>query len=162
MIAYKYVKNVDIARMAFGQSVSVSPVQLLTAAAAAVNGGELLKPHVISAYLDDNGEVVQSFEKEVVGTPISEETSAAMRQLLENAVENGGGRNAYIAGYRHRRQDRHGAEVCGRQGQPRQAHLLVPGLCADGRPGDRPAADRGRTVRPAPITAPPSPRPTRA
>ena len=100
MIAYKYVKNVDIARMAFGQSVSVSPVQLLTAAAAAVNGGELLKPHVISAYLDDNGEVVQSFEKEVVGTPISEETSAAMRQLLENAVENGGGRNAYIAGYR--------------------------------------------------------------
>ena len=100
MIAYKYVKNVDIARMAFGQSVSVSPVQLLTAAAAAVNGGELLKPHVISAYLDDNGEVVQSFEKEVVGTPISEETSASMRQLLENAVENGGGRNAYIAGYR--------------------------------------------------------------
>ena len=100
MIAYKYVKNVDIARVAFGQSVSVSPLQLLTAASAAVNGGELLKPHIVKEILNDEGEIVASFGKEVVGNPISAETSAIMRELLENAVENGGGRNAYIAGYR--------------------------------------------------------------
>ncbi|MGI5883991.1 MAG: penicillin-binding transpeptidase domain-containing protein [Candidatus Spyradocola sp.] len=100
MIAYKYVKNVDIARVAFGQSVSVSPVQLLTACSAAVNGGELLKPHIVKEILTDEGEVVESYGKEVVGNPISEETSAIVRELLENAVENGGGRNAYIPGYR--------------------------------------------------------------
>ena len=100
MIAYKYVKNVDIARVAFGQSVSVSPLQLLTAASAAVNGGELLKPHIVKEVLNDEGETMGSYGKEVVGNPISAETSAIMRELLENAVENGGGRNAYIAGYR--------------------------------------------------------------
>ena len=100
MIAYKYVKDVDIARVAFGQSVSVSPVQLLTACSAAVNGGELLKPHIVKEILTDEGEVVESYGKEVVGTPISEQTSAIVRDLLENAVENGGGRNAYIPGYR--------------------------------------------------------------
>ena len=100
MIAYKYVKNVDIARVGFGQSVSVSPVQLLTACAAAVNGGELLTPHIVKEILTADGEVVESYGKQVRGNPISEETSAIMRQLLENAVENGGGRNAYIPGYR--------------------------------------------------------------
>lgn len=100
MIAYKYVKDVDIARVAFGQSVSVSPVQLLTACAAAVNGGELLTPHVVKEILNDDGEIVESYEKQVRGNPISEETSATVRELLENAVENGGGRNAYIPGYR--------------------------------------------------------------
>ena len=100
MIAYKYVKNVDIARVAFGQSVSVSPVQLLTACCAAVNGGELLRPHIVKEITDSDGTVLASFEKEVVGNPISKETSDKMRALLENAVENGGGRNAYIPGYR--------------------------------------------------------------
>ena len=100
MIAYKYVKNVDIARVAFGQSVSVSPIQLMTAAGAAVNGGELLKPHIVKEILNDEGEIVESYGKEVVGNPVSAETSETMRRLLENAVENGGGRNAYIAGYR--------------------------------------------------------------
>ena len=100
MIAYKYVKNVDIARVGFGQSVSVSPVQLLTACAAAVNGGELLTPHIVKEILTADGEVVESYGKQVRGNPISEETSAIVRQLLENAVENGGGRNAYIPGYR--------------------------------------------------------------
>ncbi len=100
MIAYKYVKNVDIARVGFGQSVSVTPVQLLTACAAAVNGGELLTPHIVKEILTTDGEVVESYDKQVRGNPISEETSAIVRQLLENAVENGGGRNAYIPGYR--------------------------------------------------------------
>lgn len=100
MIAYKYVKNVDIARVAFGQSVSVSPVQLLTAASAAVNGGNLMKPHIVKEILSDEGEIIESFGAEVVGNPISAETSETIRVLLENAVENGGGRNAYIPGYR--------------------------------------------------------------
>lgn len=100
LIAYKYVKNVDLARMAFGQSVSVSPIQLLTAASAAVNGGELLKPHIVKTVMSTEGEIIEEYGKEVLGTPISAETSQTVRELLENAVENGGGRNAYIAGYR--------------------------------------------------------------
>ncbi len=100
LIAYKYVKNVDLARMAFGQSVSVSPLQLLTAASAAVNGGELLRAHIVKSVTDQDGTIIEEYGKEVIGTPISEATSQTMRELLENAVENGGGRNAYVAGYR--------------------------------------------------------------
>ena len=100
LIAYKYVKNVDLARMAFGQSVSVSPIQLLTAASAAVNGGQLLRAHIVKRVESTEGEIIEEYGREVLGTPISAETSQTIRELLENAVENGGGRNAYIAGYR--------------------------------------------------------------
>lgn len=100
MIALKYVKNVDIARVGFGQSVSVSPVQLLTAACAAVNGGNLMKPYIVKEMIDSEGQTVAAYAPEVRGNPISKETSATMREILETAVRDGGGRNAYIPGYR--------------------------------------------------------------
>ena len=94
------VKRVDIARIGFGQSVAVTPIQLLRAVCAAINGGELLRPYIVRQIADASGNVIQRGEKKVVGHPISAETSATMRRLLEDVVTLGGGKNAYISGYR--------------------------------------------------------------
>jgi stage V sporulation protein D (sporulation-specific penicillin-binding protein) len=94
------VKRVDIARIGFGQSIAVTPLQLLTAACAAINGGNLMKPYVVKEIVDASGNVVERGEPQVVETPISKATSATMRKLLELVVEKGGGKNARIPGYR--------------------------------------------------------------
>lgn len=100
VISESTVKRVDLARIAFGQSVAVTPLQLLTAACSVINGGNLMRPYVVSEIVDGNGEVIEQGTPEVVSHPISSETSATMRALLENVVEEGGGKNARIAGYR--------------------------------------------------------------
>ena len=93
-------KRVDIARIGFGQSIAVTPLQLLTAACAAVNGGKLLTPYIVREITDGSGEVIQQGKTVVRGNPISEATSATMRMLLEGVVAEGGGKNAAIPGYR--------------------------------------------------------------
>ncbi len=100
LISRSTVKRVDIARIGFGQSVAVTPLQLLTAASAAVNGGNLMRPYVVKEVRDAQGNVLEETQPLVVSQPIRPETSATMRSLLENVVTNGGGRNAYIEGYR--------------------------------------------------------------
>jgi len=99
-IARDRVKRVDMARIGFGQSVAVTPLQLITAACAAVNGGRLMKPYVVARINAADGEVIEENHPQVVSRPISEATSALMRDLLEGVVRDGGGRNAYIDGYR--------------------------------------------------------------
>ncbi len=93
------VKRVDMARIGFGQSIAVTPIQLIAAASAAVNGGRLMKPYVVKEIRDADGELVEQNRPTVVSRPISEATSATMRSLLEGVVREGGGRNAYIEGY---------------------------------------------------------------
>ncbi|MGN0779922.1 MAG: penicillin-binding transpeptidase domain-containing protein [Aristaeellaceae bacterium] len=100
LIGSRYVKNVDLARIGFGQSVAVTPLQLVMAANAAVNGGKLMKPYLVSEVLSEDGEVLERSHPTVVATPISPETSSTMRTLLEKVVSEGGGKNAAIAGYR--------------------------------------------------------------
>ncbi len=100
LINSRYVQNVDLARIGFGQSVAVTPLQLITAASAVVNGGRLMKPYIVKEILDPEGNVLERISPRVVANPISEKTSETMRALLENVVENGGGRNAAIPGYR--------------------------------------------------------------
>ncbi len=100
VISESVVKRVDIARIGFGQSVAVTPLQLLTATSAAVNGGRLLRPYIIKEIADGSGEVIQRGRTEVRGNPISAATSATMRELLEGVVALGGGKNAAIPGYR--------------------------------------------------------------
>ena len=100
MISESNVKRVDLARIGFGQSVAVTPIQLITACCAAVNGGNLMKPYVVKEIVSEDGEVIEQGTPTVVSNPISEETSRTMRQLLEKVVKEGGGRNAYIEGYR--------------------------------------------------------------
>ena len=99
VISKSAVKRVDVARIGFGQSVAVTPLQLLTAVCAAVNGGRLLRPYVIKQIDDARGEAIQRGGTTVVGHPISAETSATMRRLLEDVVALGGGKNAHIPGY---------------------------------------------------------------
>jgi len=100
LINSRYVKSVDLARIGFGQSVAVTPIQMITAFSAVVNGGRLMKPHIVSAVLDEKGNAVQKTAAQVVSVPISPETSATMRDLLEQVVAVGGGHNAFIEGYR--------------------------------------------------------------
>lgn len=100
LIGNRYVKNVDLARIGFGQSVAVTPIQLVMAANSAINGGKLMKPYLVSEIQSPDGEVLQRFHPQVVATPIRPETSQTLRGLLENVVEKGGGKNARIAGYR--------------------------------------------------------------
>ncbi len=100
LINSRYVKNVDLARIGFGQSVAVTPLQLITAACAVVNGGRLMKPYIVQEVLDSEGNTVERTAPTVVSTPIRAETSSLMRGLLENVVSEGGGKNAAVAGYR--------------------------------------------------------------
>jgi len=99
VISRRAVKRVDIARIGFGQSVAVTPIQLLTAVCAAVNGGRLMRPWTIKSVSDAGGEVIRRGAPKVTGHPVSEQTSAVMRRLLEDVVTLGGGKNAYIPGY---------------------------------------------------------------
>lgn len=93
------VKAVELATMSFGQSFQITPLQLMRAASAAVNGGKLITPHFGVSVVDETtGKkgVLKYPEKEGV---ISEQTSATMRELLEAVVSEGSGKNAAIEGY---------------------------------------------------------------
>ena len=99
LINSRYVKDVDLARIGFGQSVAVTPLQLICAASAVVNGGRLMRPFIVKEVLDETGAVIDRTLPQVVSQPISEETSRVMRILLQNVVDQGGGKNAAVEGY---------------------------------------------------------------
>jgi stage V sporulation protein D (sporulation-specific penicillin-binding protein) len=95
------VGPVELATTAFGQGVSVTPIQQIAAVSAAINGGTLYKPHVAKAWINpETGETVKTVEPEAVRTVISEETSRQVREALESVVAQGTGKNAFIDGYR--------------------------------------------------------------
>lgn len=99
-IAQSAVKNVDLARMGFGQAIAVTPIELLTACASVINGGKLLTPYVLDRVTDNTGKTVFQNYPTVKNQTISAETSALMREILESVVTDGGGKNAQVAGYR--------------------------------------------------------------
>lgn len=90
---------VELASSSFGQTSKITPIQMITAYAAVVNGGYLVTPYVVSKIVDTNGNVIKTTETSIKRQVISEETSAQMRQVLESVVNNKGGSNAYIKGY---------------------------------------------------------------
>lgn len=100
LIPVNSVKNVDLARIGFGQSVAVTPIQLLTAACSVLNGGRLMRPYLLKEAVSPDETVLYRTSPKVVSTPISEETSLTMRKLLEDVVAVGGAKNARIPGYR--------------------------------------------------------------
>jgi stage V sporulation protein D (sporulation-specific penicillin-binding protein) len=91
--------KIELAASAFGQTNKITPIQMITAYAAVVNGGYLVTPHVASHIVDKNGNIIKSFGTQIRRQVISEETSATMRQVLEDVVNNKNGSNAYIKGY---------------------------------------------------------------
>ena len=97
----KTLSDTDLATSSFGQGFNVTPIQMITAVSAVVNGGSLMKPQIVKEIRNDTG-IIKSYQPEVVNKVISEETSKTMRELLEQVVagEEGTGRNAYIKGYR--------------------------------------------------------------
>ena len=91
---------VELASSSFGQTFKVTPIQLITAVSAAVNGGYLMQPHVVTQIVDNDKNVIKNVEKTVKRQVISQATSEKMCQLLEAVVDGGSGKNAYIPGYR--------------------------------------------------------------
>lgn len=101
-IYYKHkLSETDVATSSFGQGFSITPIQLITAVSAVINGGDLMKPHIVKEIRNDNG-ILKSYQPEIVNKVISKETSDMMKQILEGVVSSptGSGRNAYIQGYR--------------------------------------------------------------
>lgn len=95
------VGPVELATTAFGQGVSVTPIQQITAVSAAINGGKLMTPHLAKAWIDPkSGKPVKKIEPQVKRQVISEETSQKVRHALESVVAKGTGRKAFVDGYR--------------------------------------------------------------
>ena len=90
----------DVATMAIGQGIAVTPLQVLRAISAIANGGELVRPYVIKKVVAPNGSIIYEGKKEVVGRPISADVAGQMRTMMEKVVSEGGGKTAAIRGYR--------------------------------------------------------------
>jgi stage V sporulation protein D (sporulation-specific penicillin-binding protein) len=97
----KRVGPVELATTAFGQGVSVTPIQQVAAVSAAINGGTLYTPYVAKEWVDpETGEVVRRNTPKAKRRVISEETSKQVRYALESVVAQGTGKKAYVEGYR--------------------------------------------------------------
>ena len=95
------VGPVELATTSFGQGVSVTPIQQITAVSAAINGGTLYKPYIVKSINEpETNNVIKETKTKVVRKVISEETSKKVRYALESVVTNGTGRPAFIDGYR--------------------------------------------------------------
>lgn len=93
----------QLAAASFGQTFNITPIQLITAVSACVNGGRLMQPYLVQSVEDPQGNLVSQTEPQVVRQVVSEETSASVRRILEQVVSDqteGTGHNAYVAGYR--------------------------------------------------------------
>ena len=92
--------EVDMAVASFGQRFQITPIQLISSYCAIANGGKLIKPRLIKELRDSNGNIIVKNEAEIKRQVISKETSDTLKELLEDVVAKGTGRNAYVAGCR--------------------------------------------------------------
>ena len=92
--------NVNLATASFGHRFEVTPLQMITAFSAVINGGNLVQPYVVQSISTKDGTVVQNTETTVVRQVVSQETSQRATKILESVVSDGTGGNAYVAGYR--------------------------------------------------------------
>lgn len=96
----KNVGPVELATISFGQSISVTPIQLITAISSIANDGNRMEPRFVKAYTDNQGNVTEEIKPTKVKQVISEETSKKMMEIVESVVSQGSGKAAYIPGYR--------------------------------------------------------------
>lgn len=113
----------DVATMAIGQGVAVTPLQELRAICAIANGGELLQPYIIKKIVAADGTVIKEGKKTVVRNVITEQVARQMREMMEKVVSEGGGKTAAIKGYRIA-----GKQVRRRSWQPAAVMLPVSTL----------------------------------
>ena len=90
---------VELSSAAFGQTNSLTPIQVCTAMCAIANGGTLMKPYVVGSVIDSQGKTVSKTNPTAVRQVISSETAATVRQMMKSVVDNGTGKNGYVAGY---------------------------------------------------------------
>ena len=99
-IAQNLVKSVDLARIGFGQAVAVTPIGMMSACSAVINGGETIYPHLVKSVKDGTGKRLDDvYVIKESKNVIKEETSNTMRTLLERVVSNGSGKGAGVNGY---------------------------------------------------------------
>lgn len=96
----KNVGPVELATISFGQSISVTPIQLITAISSIANDGNLMQPRIVKAYTDNQANIVDEIPPKVVRQVISSDTSKKMMDIIESVVSEGSGKAAYIPGYR--------------------------------------------------------------
>lgn len=90
---------VELSSASFGQTNSLTPIEVCTGLCAIANGGTLLKPYIVSEITDENGNTVSKTEKTEIRRVISEETSEKVRTMMKAVVDEGTGKNGYVAGY---------------------------------------------------------------
>ena len=101
MFAYENFNEVEQATVAFGQGISITPLQLVRAVCATVNGGYLYTPYIVDKIMTSKTkEVVYEAKPQMIRQVITSQTSEKMKDALEGVVSDGGGKNAYIEGYR--------------------------------------------------------------
>ncbi len=93
------VQNVDLARIAFGQTIAVSALQLASATCAAINGGNYYTPYLVSEIYADNGIITEKIVPQLKNRVISNKASKILNEMLEKVVSEGSGKQAYIEGY---------------------------------------------------------------
>jgi len=91
--------NVELATVAFGQSFQITPIQLITTVSSIINGGDRITPHFGVRITDKDGNLIETLVYPVTEDIVSEETSAAMREILEKVVSEGTGKNGQVEGY---------------------------------------------------------------
>ena len=96
----KNVGPVELATISFGQSISVTPIQLITSVCSIVNDGVRMQPRLVKAYTDNKGNITKEVDTVEVKQVISKETSDQMKEIMESVVTEGGGKIAYLPGYR--------------------------------------------------------------
>ncbi|MGI6092583.1 MAG: stage V sporulation protein D [Veillonellaceae bacterium] len=100
MINKNQVKPINIATMSMGQSIAVTPIQLLTAVSAVANDGLRVRPQIVREVRDKAGNVIRGFQPDIVERIVNVDTAKEVKNVLESVVSNGTGKNAYIEGYR--------------------------------------------------------------
>lgn len=94
------VQNCDLARIGFGQTIAVTPLQLAAAAASAVNGGYYYAPRIVNEIYSSDNSVREKIQPNLLGRTVSGEASKILSSMLEGVVRDGSGKHAYIEGYR--------------------------------------------------------------
>ncbi|MCF6466504.1 penicillin-binding transpeptidase domain-containing protein [Clostridium sp. Cult2] len=94
------IREINVATMSYGHGVAVTPIQLINAVSAIANGGNLMKPRLVSQLIDNEGNVIIENKPEVRRQVISKATSDTMLDLMEGVVSKGTGSNAYVPGYK--------------------------------------------------------------
>ena len=94
------MSSIDLCVASMGQNFGITPIQMITAAAAIANGGKIIQPHIVKEILDENNNIIKKFDVVTKRQAVSEQTAKRVTQMLYENATHGAAKNAYIPGYR--------------------------------------------------------------